>query len=55
VSKALRILEKTYGIRPPFGFDMMPFDDLQAWTQMKVREVIESAKRNGRAAATTAR
>lgn len=55
VSKALRILEKTYGIRPPFGFDMMPFDDLQEWTQMKVREVIESAKRNGRAAATTAR
>lgn len=46
ISKILLILEKTYNIRPPRGYDLMPIDDLEMWVKEKAKEVI-GAQRNG--------
>lgn len=52
VSKALGILQNSYGVRPPRNYDLMPFEELRAWTYSKVKEVIYSAKQTGETTAS---
>ena len=44
-------LQKTHNIKPPFGFDLMPVDDVEKWVRNKIIEVrILNAQRSGTAA-----